>query len=403
MIKVGIDIGNSKISSIVCDINNDGSRKVLSFVSKPTSYVNKSLVTNLLLIKDEINETIKEAAKESQTDINSVNLNLPAVDSLSLFSNSEINISGEMINDLHLKTAVNQSDILEPVENFDIIQNLIIGYDLDNKFLTNSPVGTFGNILKVNFYKYAVKKNFTKTLSNLFDSLNIHIENYIPTPLSSALATLNSDDKILGAICIDLGASSSSIALFENEKLIFLDAISIGGKNITNDIARGISTNLESAERLKTLYGSVLSSPSDEYELIEVPYLSHDPSKFKQINRSTINAIIKPRVEETLELLWQKLKNYNLHKKQIKNLILTGGGATLEGITDYAQIVFDSNVRNGKPFPINGLDKSFLISQFSQTIGTILFEKSEYEIEFMQNMRKIKKNTVFSRFFFLAR
>ena len=100
MIKVGIDIGNSKISSIVCDINNDGSRKVLSFVSKPTSYVNKSLVTNLLLIKDEINETIKEAAKESQTDINSVNLNLPAVDSLSLFSNSEINISGEMINDL---------------------------------------------------------------------------------------------------------------------------------------------------------------------------------------------------------------------------------------------------------------------------------------------------------------
>ena len=112
-------------------------------------------------------------------------------------------------------------------------------------------MGTFGNILKVNFYKYAVKKNFTKTLSNLFDSLNIHIENYVPTPLSSALATLNSDDKILGAICIDLGASSSSIALFENEKLIFMDAINIGGRNITNDIARGISTNLESAERLK--------------------------------------------------------------------------------------------------------------------------------------------------------
>ena len=84
----------------------------------------------------------------------------------------------------------------------------------------------------------------------------------------------------------------------------------------------------------------------------------------------------------------QKLKNYNLHKKQIKNLILTGGGASLEGITDYTQIIFDSNVRIGKPFPINGLNKSFLVSQFSQTIGTILFEKSEYEIEFLQNMSK---------------
>jgi len=398
MIKVGIDIGNSKISSIVCDFKNNGSKNVLSFISNPTSYVNKSLVTNLVSIKDEIYETIKEAAKESQTDIKSVNLNLPAVESLSLFSDSEIKISGEMISDLHLKTAINQSDILEPIENFDIIQNLIIGYDLDNKPLVNSPTGIFGNYLRVNFYKFAVKKNFTNTISNLFKNLNIHIENFVPTPLSSALATLNSDDKILGAICIDLGASSSSIAIFENEKLIFMDAINIGGKNITNDIARGISTNLESAERLKTLYGSVISSPSDEYEVIEVPYLSNDPSKFKQINRSTINSIIKPRVEETLELIWQKLKDYNLHKKQIKNLILTGGGSLLEGITEYAQIIFDGNVRIGKPLPINGLKKNFLNSQFSQTIGTILYEKSEYEIEFLQNMRKIQKNTVFSRF-----
>ena len=99
--------------------------------------------------------------------------------------------------------------------------------------------------------------------------------------------------------------------------------MSIGSKNITNDIARGISTTKESAERLKTLYGSVLSSPSDEYEIIEVPIISSEDNQFKQINRSIINAIIKPRVEETLELIWHKLKDYNLHKKQIKNLILT--------------------------------------------------------------------------------
>ena len=182
------------------------------------------------------------------------------------------------------------------------------------------------------------------------------------------------------------------------DRLTFMDAINIGGKNITMDIARGVSTNLESAERLKTLYGSVISSPSDEYELIEVPYLSSEPSQFKQINRSTINSIIKPRVEETLELIWQKLKEYNFHKKHIKNLILTGGGASLEGITEYAQIIFDSNVRIGKPLPIIGLNNKFLKPQFSQTIGTILFNKSEYEIEFLKNSKKNKKNNVLSRF-----
>jgi cell division protein FtsA len=302
-----------------------------------------------------------------------------------------------MISDLHLKKAVNQSDILETIENYDVIQKFISSYELDNKFFSNSPIGTFGDNLKLNFYKFAVKKNYTNTLSSLFKNLNIHIENYVPTPLSSSLATLNSDDKLLGAICIDLGASSTSIALFENEKLIFMDAINVGGKNITNDIARGVSTNIESAERLKTLYGSVISSPSDEYELIEIP-MSNEPSKFKQINRSTINSIIKPRAEETLELIWQKLKEYNFHRKQIKNLILTGGGAILEGIAEYAQVIFDSNVRIGMPLSIKGLDKKFINPQFSQTIGTILFNKSDYEIEFLENKQKNKKNTVLSRF-----
>ena len=397
MIKVGIDIGNSKISSIVCDIKTDGSKKILSFISNPTTYVNKSMVTNLVSVKDEIHKTISEAAKESQTDIKSVNLNLPAIESSSIFSESEINVSGKMISDLHLKKAVNQSDILETIENYEIIQKFISSYELDNKFFSNSPIGTFGDNLKLNFYKFAVKKNYTNTLSSLFKSLNIHIENYVPTPLSSSLATLNSDDKLLGAICIDLGASSTSIALFENEKLTFMDAINVGGKNITNDIARGVSTNIESAERLKTLYGSVISSPSDEYELIEIP-MSNEPSKFKQINRSTINSIIKPRAEETLELIWQKLKEYNFHRKQIKNLILTGGGAILEGIAEYAQVIFDSNVRIGMPLSIKGLDKKFINPQFSQTIGTILFNKSDYEIEFLRSEEKYKKNTVLSRF-----
>jgi len=398
MIKVGIDIGNSKISLIVCDIKNDGSKKVLSFISYPTVNINKSIVTNLSSTKNEINKIIKEASNESQTDIKSVNLNVSAVESSSIFSDSEINISGKMISDLHLKKIVNQSDILETFENYDVIKKIISGYELDNKFFSNSPIGAFGENLKIYFYKFAIKKNYINTLSSLFQDSNIHIENFIPTPLSSSLATLNPDDKLLGAICIDLGAHSSSIAIFENEKLVLMDAINVGGKNITYDIARGVSTNLESAERLKTLYGSVISSPSDEYEIIEVPYLSNEPSKFKQINRSTVNSIIKPRVEETLELIWQKLKEYNFHKKQIKNLVLTGGGAALEGIAEYAQIIFDSNVRVGIPLPIKGLDKKFINPQFSQTIGAILYSETDYEIEFLQKSEKNQKNNVLSRF-----
>ena len=317
MIRVGLDIGNSKITCAVCDIRNNNSKKILSFVNYPTNSIKKSIITDLEKIKNEIKEIILEASKESQTEILSINLNVPAVDSISLYSKSEIKLINEKISELHIKKAINQSDFLEKIDNYNVIHNSILDYELDKNSIVNDPRGMFGNNLKVNFYKFAIKENFIKNISTVFDNLNIHIENFVPSPLSSSLATLSFDDKILGTICIDLGASSTSVSVFDNKKLIFIDSINIGGKNITNDLARGVSTTIESAERLKTLYGSVFSNPSDEHELIDVSIIGSENNKFNQINRSLVNSFIKPRVEETLELIRQKLKEYNLHNKNI--------------------------------------------------------------------------------------
>ncbi len=399
MIKVGLDIGNSKISCIVCDTKKNNYQKILSFVSNPTNSVKKSIITNIEKIKNEINETILYAAQESQTEILSINLNVPAVDSLSLYFDSMINLNNEKINDLHIKKAINQSDFFNLIDNYQVIHNSIINYELDQNSIVSDPRGMFGDKLKINFYKFVIKENFIKTISTIFNHLNIHIENFIPSPLSSALATLTDDDKSLGAICIDFGSSSTSVSVFENEKLIFMNSIKVGGMHITNDLARKFSTTIESAERLKTLYGSVITSPSDEYDIIDIQSTDTENTQSKQINRSSVNAIIKPRVEETLELVWQKLKDYNLHNKQIKNLVITGGGALLEGIEDYAQIIFDSNVRIGKPMILPGLSSKFIKPQFSQTVGTLLYNPADYELDFLlKNREKNKKKSILGRF-----
>jgi cell division protein FtsA len=398
MIKVGLDIGNSKISCIVCDIKINERPRVLSFVNRPTSNIKKSTFTNFQLIKKEVKEVLDMAAKESQTDIKSINLNVPMSASNSYYYSSQINIENELINNLHLKKSINLSEFFNQSEDLQTIMNFIVDYEIDDKLITGSPLGNFAKKLRLNLYRLSVDKNIINSYENLFSELDIHVKHFVPTPLSSALATLNNDDQDLGSISIDLGESSTSFAVFENMKLIFCDSINIGSSNITNDIARGITTTKDSAERLKTLYGSVISSPSDEYELIEVPIESSEESEFKQINRSTINSIIKPRVEETLELVWQKLKPYGIHKKRIKNLILTGGGSQLEGISEYAKIIFDSNVRLGKPFGILNLSKEYSGPQFSQTIGSVFFNESQYELSFLKKSQNSKKNTVFSRF-----
>jgi cell division protein FtsA len=221
----------------------------------------------------------------------------------------------------------------------------------------------------------------------------------VPSPLSSALATLSNDEKKIGTICIDLGHSNTSISIFENNKFIYGDSFLVGSNNITNDLARGVSTTLESAERLKTLYSSLISSPSDEFEIIEIPIISGESGKFNQINKLKINSIVKPRVEETLEIVWQKIKQNNLHKKQIKNVVLTCGGAQLEGISQYAELIFSSNVRIGLPKNDILSEKNIQNPGYADAIGCSLFDNREFSDEIYEKQGKKQKKQGFKGFF----
>ena len=248
------------------------------------------------------------------------------------------------------------------------------------------------------FYKLLLNKKNLSNFNNLINDIKLKIDSYVVTPLSSALSVLSEDEKNLGTICIDLGHSTTSIAIFENNKFIFGDGFLVGGNNVTNDIARGVSTTISSAERLKTLYGSVISSPSDEHEIIEIPTISGENNNFTQINRSTINSIIKPRIEETLEIVWQKLKQNNLHNKKIKNVVLTGGGSQLDGITEYAKMIFSSNVRIGKPLEFLNIEDSFNTPAFTDVIGSALFNKDDYSADFIKKQPKKTKKLSFTGF-----
>ena len=298
-----------------------------------------------------------------------------------------------------MKKAINESNYFNKNNSYFETINNIIAYELDNKIFYSDPIGNYAYNIKIYFYKLLLSKKLVNNFLNLVKDLKLNIENYIPSPLSSALATLGEDEKNLGTICIDMGHSTTSTAIFENKNFIFGDSFLVGSNNVTNDIARGVSTTLTSAERLKTLYGSVISSPSDEYEIIEIPLISGENNQFNQINRSTINSIIKPRVEETLEIVWQNIKQNNLHNKKIKNVVLTGGGSQLEGIAEYAKIIFSSNVRVGKPMQFLDLDKKYANPSMSDVIGTILYDSDDYLINYLDKVGKNRKNPSFSGFF----
>ena len=399
MIKVGLNIGNSKISCAVLEIKESKKINLLSCESYPTNLVKKNIVTNFEDLLNDIKTLITESEKKSQTKINSINLNLPTIDSVSRYYESEINNLEQQITELDIKKVINNSEYFNIDENYFQIFNNINGYVLDNNLLFNSPLGNYGNRLKILFYKILIPQKNLKSYKNIIESLNISVDCYVPSPLSSALAVLSDDEKKIGTICIDLGHSNTSISIFENDKFIYGDSFLIGSNNITNDIARGVSTTLESAERLKTLYSSLISSPSDEYEIIEIPIISGQNDKFNQINKLKINSIVKPRVEETLEMVWQKLKQNNLHRKQIKNVVLTGGGAQLEGISQYAELIFSSNVRIGN-FKNRIISENNLENPgFSDVVGCSLYDQNDFLDNSIEKQGKKQKKQGFKGFF----
>ena len=399
MIKAGLDIGNSKISCVIADYKNNKNIKILSIASVPNNNIKKNIILNFENLHDQIKSLVIEAEKQSQTKLNSINLNLSLVNSNSHYYNSEIELKNERISELHLKKIINQSEYFNnQSEKFEIFNN-ITSYDIDNNLYFNAPIGNYSDNIKINFYKIYIQKKYSDNISSVIKKLKLNIDNYIPAPLSSSLSSLTKDEKELGTICIDLGHSTSSISVFENNKFVYGDAIGVGSNSVTLDIARGLSTNISSAERLKTLYGSLVSSPNDDHEIIEIPIISGDKNTFKQITRSSLNAIIRPRIEETLEMIWQKIRDNNLRSKKLNNVVLTGGGAMMDNIEKYVETIFASGVRVSSPLEQLNLDNNFKKPNFCDIIGSILYDQDLFKIDFLANQSKTSKKRGISSFF----
>ncbi len=399
MIKAGLDIGNSKISCIIADYKNTENINILSISSVPNNNIKKNIILNFENLHDQIKSLVIEAEKQSQTKLNSVNLNLSLLNSYSHYYDSAIELKNERISELHLRKIINQSEYFNNIsEKFEIFNN-ITSYDIDNNLYFNAPIGNYSDNIKINFYKILIQKKYSDNISSVIKKLKLNIENYIPSPLSASLSSLTKDEKELGTICIDLGHSTSSISVFENNKFMYGDTIGVGSNNVTLDIARGLSTTISSAERLKTLYGSLVSSPSDDHEIIEIPITSGDKNIFKQITRSSLNAIIRPRIEETLEMIWQKMRDNNFRNKNINNVVLTGGGAMMDNIAKYVETIFASGVRVSNPLNQLNLENNFKKPNYCDIIGSILYDENLFKIGFLTNLSKNSKKRGISSFF----
>jgi cell division protein FtsA len=220
----------------------------------------------------------------------------------------------------------------------------------------------------------AAERATLKNLELCINRAHLSVEGMVATPYASGLAALVDDEVELGCAAIDMGGGTTTISVFAEGKLVHTDAISLGGHHVTTDLARGLSTRIEDAERMKVVHGSALANGSDERDVISVPPIGEDDrDQPTQVPRSLVTRIVQARIEETLELIRDRIQKSGFSPIVGKRVVLTGGASQLTGLSETARRILARNVRIGRPMGVSGLPTAAKGPAFSTAVGLMIY------------------------------
>ena len=370
-----LDIGSSKIVCLIARLDAGKPPVIMGIGHQRSQGMRAGQVVDIQAAENAILAAVHAAEKMANVSIEDVVINLSSNTVVSQSVQVDIDIGG------HEVTAQDISRILDQAhENINTQQQAILhvipyGYVIDGNTGITNPLGMFGQHLKGNVHIVTAPTSVIRNLQHCLVKCSLQCQAIVAGGYASGLAALTEDERQLGSVLIDIGGGTTSIAVFESGHMVFTGNLPIGGIHITKDIARGLSTSLSYAERVKTLYGNLLSSTQDE--TISLDLSDEDESGFEQeishIARSALVGIIRPRVDEILDMTKQHLQANGYASLQGLRLVLTGGTSQLTGIRELATEVFQSQTRLAKPPQMEGMAESIKGASFAGSIGLISY------------------------------
>jgi len=245
-----------------------------------------------------------------------------------------------------------------------------LSWSVDGSRGVRDPRGMFGRSLGVEVHVVSAAAGPVRNLTLAVERAKLSLRNLVATPYASGLATLVEDEIDLGVTLIDMGATTTSAAVFIDGALVHVDSAPIGGAHVSNDLARGLSTPIADAERIKRRFGSLVERSGDAAELIECPQLGDDDARVKA-PRALVRDIIRARLEETLEIVRDRLAAAGVLRAAGPRVVLTGGASQLEGAASYAAEILSKRVRVARPTPLAGLPEGEDGPEMAAAIGLL--------------------------------
>jgi cell division protein FtsA len=377
-----LDIGSSKIACLIAETDR-ATGLVVKGIGQHASYgMRNGEVVDIEALSVAVGKTIEAAENMSGAQIDRVWVSVSGGTQTSMLRRHETDISTDEVT-LRDMARVHRMDLdTEEAEGRVVLHRLPIQYILDGVRGIHDPLNMQGRRLGVDMAVITASEGTISNLRTVVERNHVTVERFASSAYIAGLSSLAEEEKDLGATVIEMGAGITGVSIFMERHLIYVDTIPVGGHHVTSDIARGLSTPIDEAERIKSLHGSVLSAMGDTDQHITLPMIGEDAHEAaQQVELGLLGEIIRPRIEEIFELLLRRLDDNGFADAAGQRIMLAGGASQLPGMVEYVSTVFDKAVRIGKPMGIVGLADATRGPAFSAVTGLLYFASVEQEFE----------------------
>ncbi|MBI3516871.1 MAG: cell division protein FtsA [Proteobacteria bacterium] len=367
-----LDVGTTKTVCFIARVEN-GSARLVGVGHQASRGIKTGAVIDLDAAQQAMLNAVHAAEQMAGETIEGVIVNISGGNPSSRTSIHEIAVGGHEIGDTDIRKVHDQGRQVPDVADRTNLHAIPVGYSIDGSRGIRDPRGMYGQRLGVHVHAISATTSAIRNLVGCVMRCHLDVRGVVVSPYAAGLAALVDDERDLGVTLIDMGGGTTTIAVFFDSQVVYIDSVPIGGLHVTSDIARGLSTPLAHAERMKTLYGSALASASDEKEMIDVPLVGEDNHHHANpVPKSILTGVIQPRVEETLELVRSRLEASGFDNLAGRRVVLTGGASQLSGVRDLAALILDKQVRMGRPMRVHGLADAVAGPAFATCAGLLV-------------------------------
>jgi len=379
-----LDIGSTKVVCMIARLTPKQESQILpgrthhveiiGIGHQRSRGVKSGVIGDLDAAESVVRLAVDAAERMAGLTVDSLIVNVSAGRLTSDVYTASIDLGGQEVESADLKRVLVAASQKSARQDRAILHSLPTGFTLDGEVGIRDPLAMYGDMLGVDMHVVTAERVMLRNLELCINRAHLSVEGMVATPYASGLAALVDDEVELGCAAIDMGGGTTTISVFAEGKLVHTDAIGLGGHHVTTDLARGLSTRIEDAERMKVVHGSAVSNGADDRDMISVPPIGEDDrDQPTQVPRSLVTRIVKARIEETLELIRDRIQKSGFSPIVGKRVVLTGGASQLTGLSETARHILARNVRIGRPMGIYGLPAAAKGPAFSTAVGLMIY------------------------------